>query len=411
MHRFAIGSVTVLAALTVGVAGALPASAAPAAAGTGGRQLRQGPRFNIANGTKAQQGQLDSYVRQLVKRTPKGELIEVAMFRFTDWATARELVAAKRRGVRVRIVLDSQSNDRSGHGIYRYFVKYLGASTRKGSWVVLCPPGQGCIGRAPRRGQAKNHNKFYLFSRSYDSRNVVVQTSRNATVTKYAQWNDLYTMTNPRMYRSFRRYFADLSRHRPNRNYWRGLTLRGRSVRYLPKASGDPIVTTLNAVRCFGGTRVRVSSGIFTRAEIARRLWALDDAGCAVQVVTTSYGASVLRELTRRGGRHNGPEVRYFKGNSYAHSKYLLIDGWLTSGYHRLVVTGSHSYTTAALRNNDEVLLTLEESGSFNQYTGNYKRVFADAKGRVSPRLNGSPLLTAVVPTVPDDADETDPGE
>ncbi|WP_019632545.1 phospholipase D-like domain-containing protein [Actinomadura atramentaria] len=344
--------------------------------------VAEGPRFNTPTGGVQQAGELDLYIKKLIRATPKGAEIDVALFRLQTTAMARYLVEAHQRGVKVRIVLDTDTLSKKPE-TYTTLKKALGTNTSKSSWVTLCPKNEGCIARgASSKTWAKNHNKFYAFSKTYDSKNVVVQTSGNATGGMYNQFNDAYTMTDAKLYGAYRSYFYDLAKKTPNTNYWRTVTSGSRSVSFFPKTGSDPIVDVLNRVSCVGGTKIRLSSGLFTRTAVARKLSALDAAGCDVRIATGSIGESVAKAL-QVPGLHGGPTVHYFSGGSAhpAHSKYLLIDGIYGGKKTSVVLTGSHSYTVDALRNNDEAMLTLQGSAIYNAYAANFEKVYAQARG------------------------------
>ncbi|WP_308287357.1 phospholipase D-like domain-containing protein [Actinomadura parmotrematis] len=376
------------------------AKIAPPAGAGGPVRVTQGVRFNKPGGTTAQAGAIDLYLKKLIRNSPKGSEIDVALFRLQTQGMAKELVRAKDRGVKVRIVLDSDSLNYRRY-IYDYLKQHLGTSTAKPSWILLCGTNRGCIAPAVAGHWSKNHNKFYAFSHTYDSRKVVVQTSGNATGGMYNQYNDAYTAVG-NLYDYYRTYFYDLAKRKPNANYWRTRTSGNRSVSYFPKASGDPIVDILRGVGCTGGTRIRLSSGMFTRSGVAGELARLDNAGCDVKAVSGSLGESAVKKLTG-SAVHGGPEVHYFPGSGVqAHSKYLLIDGSYQGRKRKLVYTGSHSYTTEALRYNDESMLTIDDRATFDAYAANFATVFAAARGRLSP----SPLLAT--PVVPDDATDHD---
>ncbi|MEV5569357.1 phospholipase D-like domain-containing protein [Spirillospora sp. NPDC052269] len=353
---------------------------------TGARRVyvTQGPRFNLPSKDKLKAGALDLYFKSLIQHTPAKEEIDVSLFRLRELSMAKELVAAKKRNVRVRVVIDndSLSQDRN---VYDYLAKNLGTNTSASSWIVVCPKGRGCIAPSEQGVWAKNHNKFYAFSRTYDSRNVVVQTSGNATGGMYADYNDAYTLVDTKLYATYRSYFYALARRQANGDYYRQTWSGKRAVAFFPKASGDPVLDVLNRVRCSAGTKIRLSSGIFNRTEVARTLSRLDDQGCDVQVVATTFGTSALKELSKAGA-HGGPNVHYFTGEAAgkAHSKYLLIDGYYNGGRHRIILTGSHSYTWDALRHNDEAMLSLMDSSAFPAYTSNFGTVFGAATGTLS---------------------------
>ncbi|RFU37531.1 hypothetical protein DZF91_32380 [Actinomadura logoneensis] len=350
--------------------------------GRGRKYVTQGPRFNLPSKDPAKAGALDLYIKTLIRHTPAKAEIDVAVFRLRTSGMAKELVNAQKRKVRVRVVLDNDSLSQN-KGVYNYLARHLGTNTKKSSWVVVCPKNRGCIAPSTKGVWGKNHNKFYAFSRTYDSRNVVVQTSGNATGGMYADYNDAYTLVDRKLYGAYRSYFYALAKHRPNGNYYRQTWSGKRAVAFFPKASGDPIVDVLNRVRC-DGTKVRLSSGIFNRTEVAKALSRLDDQGCDVQVVAATFGTGTLKALARPG-RHGGPAVHYFTGDSaaQAHSKYLLIDGTYNGRRHRMILTGSHSYTVDALRYNDEAVLTLMDSSAFPLYVSNFGKVYAAARGKL----------------------------
>lgn len=364
----------------------------------------QGPRFNLPTGSTAQAGAIDLYIKKLIRHTPKGGEINVSLFRLQTTGMAKELVAAKQRGAKVRVILDSDSLNYRRE-TYDYLRRNLGATTTKSSWIYVCPKGRGCIAPGVKGQWAKNHNKFYAFSHTYKSRNVVVQASGNATGGMYNQYNDGYTMVDAKLYAAYREYFYDLLKHVPNANYYRTYNAGFRSVTFFPKASGsDPIADILDKVSCTGGTRIRMSSGLFTRTGITSRLTRLDDKGCDVKIVSGSYGEAAVESLSRPGP-NGGVSVRYFTQSQTkrAHSKYLLIDGMYNGARRKMVWTGSHSYTSDALRWNDEAMVTINHAWTYDRYLENWNRVYAAAKGTlvIAP-------WAPKVPTVPDNA--TEPG-
>jgi phosphatidylserine/phosphatidylglycerophosphate/cardiolipin synthase-like enzyme len=364
----------------------------------------QGVRFNNPVGNLAQRGAIDLYLKKLIRHTPKGAEIDVSVFRLTTKGMAAELVRAHRRGAKVRVIVDYDSLVQK-RSTYDYLRRNLGGDTRRASWILVCPKGRGCIAPKVKGEWSKNHNKFYAFSRTYDSRNVVVQTSANATGGMYAMFNDAYTMTDAKLYRAYRGYFYALAKRRPNADYYRTVRSGARSVSFFPKAAGDPVADVLDRVGCAGGTRIRVSMGEITRSGVATRLSRLDDAGCDVRVVSGRVGINALRPLIIPG-RHGGPQVRFFTGAQKveSHSKYLLIDGWYNRHRTKMVLTGSHNYTTDALRHNDESLLTIRNGAVHDAYVRNFNTVFAAAKGKLSlfPWLRS---LTSVQPPADEDGD------
>lgn len=62
------------------------------------------------------------------------------------------------------------------------------------------------------------------------------------------------------------------------------------------------------------------------------------------------------------------------RGGSDSHTKYLLVEGTYYGGVNKKIVfTGSHTYTTTALRYNDETLLKYEDATVFDAYVKNFE--------------------------------------
>lgn len=348
--------------------------------------------FNAPTGNARQQRRIPDRIIALIRHTPKGAHIYVAMYHFTDTAIARELAAAAARKVGVRIVVDSSSTKLR---VYPYLRRRLGHNVKARSWIIPCRSDRSCL--ASQRGPGQNHNKFYLFSRTYGSRNVVVQTSANATPgASTGQWNDALVLTDPRLATAYWRYFWALARQHRRPEY--GVVTRSGQyvLQFFPKAQSDPVERLLDGVRCAGHTVVRVTSGYLDQVSIARRLVTLGRKGCDVRVAVSIFGATALRTLSALGGAR----VRYFPADEKAggHSKYVLVDGEVWGGHHKIVVTGSHSFTGVSLRSNDESMLTISAPGVYNAYLANFDHVWRAAHGTVNPPGHG-PGPAVVVPT------------
>ncbi len=337
--------------------------------------LRTGPLFNFPRGGAARRDAIADQVARLIAGAPAGSTISIAMYHFASTDTAGQLVAASKRGVHVRIVLDHES---TVFHAYRELRSGLGGDTRRPSWVVLCPPDRGCI------GPDFNHNKFFLFSSTLGTADVVVQTSANATDgARDTQWNDALTIADAGVYAAYLRYFGDLVARpaHPMTDYHRVVQAGKYRLDFFPWATGDPISQALDKVSCAGGTRIRLSLGFFTWGPIATRLWKLDDAGCRVQVLFDRVGRVVIYRLTRPGGRHGNPEIRYLSertgGRLYTHSKYLLIDGEYEGRPQKVVFAGSNNYTAVGFHGHDETVITVADAALEQAYAADFDAVFA----------------------------------
>ncbi|HEX2419911.1 MAG TPA: phospholipase D-like domain-containing protein, partial [Micromonosporaceae bacterium] len=164
--------------------------------------------------------------------------------------------------------------------------------------------------------------------------------------------------------------------------------------------SEDTIMTVLDNVACFGNfvvgtqdgthrTIIRVNQAIFSRTYIASKLWALDNAGCYVEVVEqynpgSSAEVTVMDELlAATSSGYHGPVVKYYCLNDsvWTHNKYLQVEGKYYGGPDRTITwVGSHNFSYNSLRQSDETLLQLEDSTVFDAFRTNFRTV-RDAPG------------------------------
>ncbi|MEV0406246.1 phospholipase D-like domain-containing protein [Actinoallomurus sp. NPDC050550] len=370
-----VGTVVSGGAALAATAGSPAAVVRPAAGdprNDGAHAIRTGPIFNSPQGGSAKRDAIADQIGRLIAGTPSGQTITIAIYHFASLDTAAQLVAANRRGVHVQVVLDHES---TAYAAYRT-LRRLGHNTRKRSWVVVCRRDRGCI------GPSFNHNKFFLFSSTLGTRDVVVQTSANATDgARDTQWNDALIIEDAGVRAGYLRYFNDLAAQHATADYHRAVQSGPYRIDFFPWAKGDPISDALDKVSCAGGTRLRLSLGHFTWAPIAQRLWKLDDEGCRVQVVFDRIGRRAARRMTKSKGRNGGPEIRYLSENArvYAHSKYLLIDGGYQGKRQKVVFTGSNNYTDVGFHGHDEAMITIADGALEDRYAVNFDTLFGHA--------------------------------
>jgi phosphatidylserine/phosphatidylglycerophosphate/cardiolipin synthase-like enzyme len=350
---------------------AAPAGAASPAAGTD-PVPQTGPIFNSPVSGSAKRDAIASRVARLIAGTPKGGRISIAMYHFSSMDTAAQLVAAAKRQVSVQVVLDHES---TAYPALKRLKRGLGTNRKKQSWVTVCEEDAGCI------GPEFNHNKFFLFSSTGGAQNLVVQTSANATDgARDTQWNDALVLEDPAVYAAYLAYFGDLAAQHHTLDYHHTVQAGKYRLDFFPWAKGDPISQALGHVSCAGGTRIRVSLGHFTWRPIAKKLWRLNDAGCRVQVVFDIIGPATLEALVKPGGKGGAPATRYLTEGgvtTYAHSKYLLIDGQYDGRPQKVVFTGSNNYTRVGFHGHDEAMITVADPQLEQEYAANFDAVFA----------------------------------
>ncbi|OLF10656.1 hypothetical protein BLA60_15925 [Actinophytocola xinjiangensis] len=340
----------------------------------------------------------------LICGTERGETIDVAahMFAHTDIATA--LMEMAHRDVRVRIIVDRGAATGAEPHNYSEFERVKSSfdnSPGSTSWITTCELGsRACIGGGGGEDydpEAKMHNKFLLFSRTRGTDKVVLQTSHNfkSGGSGTGMWNSAYTVADePRVYDHYARYFEYLiagEQHNDFYNMMPPSNLGKYSVYHSPRASGNTLLDILNRVDCTktsdtGGTDpgnypiVRVAvwniSGTLwesTGTVLARKLKAMDDQGCYVDVIVDKVGKGAggndgpLEALLRKPkGDHHGPEVREFYANSSKgglHSKDILIDGYFDGKPDQKVVfTGTFNFTGRSVRVSDETQLEIRDA-------------------------------------------------
>ncbi|SCE76675.1 Phosphatidylserine/phosphatidylglycerophosphate/cardiolipin synthase [Micromonospora viridifaciens] len=361
------------AALTAVLAATVLTSAAPATAA-----VTSGAIFN--NPTVAsQQYAIVDHLRGLIRNAATGSTIRIAMFHFTLTRMSSDLIAAHDRGVNVQLVVDSVSRD---YPAVVDLVAKLGTSRAKPSWVTICTTGRACIGnlRTPIM-----HNKFFLFSNTSGSTDVLVQSSANLTNDNAERyWNNAVTLVgNTAVYNAYVAYFNDLTAQVKNTDYYRSASSGNAKAYFFPRAgsstSTDTIYNLLDEnVTCAGNTSagtetgrtiIRIGMWYFSRNAIATKLRELADRKCRVDVVYTEMGGDVRSIL----GGHARIKLYRISGSYIIHSKYMLIEGTYRGLRDtKWVITGSHNYSDQSLRESDETLLRIQSATIHDQYRSNF---------------------------------------
>ena len=345
-----------------------------------------GALFNNPLGTQAQQRRLFRHMIRTIRSVPPRSTIRIAVFSFADKATSRALIAAYRRGVRVRLIF-------AGHKVYPPMERVrreIGSDISERSFVVLCD--SSCRGVA---GQM--HAKFFAFSRAGKARHITMVGSNNLTeFNAEQQWSDLYTETNNEDYfKAFKGWFGQLKRDIPVASTFIRKELPGHRVSITPidlAQTTDPLLDAMESVRCevtmgeldpetltpevVVPTRVLISTHAWngTRGvSLARRVVELNQAGCAVQVFYgVGLGGAVSAILTNNAVPMSGgvtPGVN-------THQKLLIVSGAIDGSLATTrVVTGSHNWSTRAL-GRDDVIVEISEESVGLQYVSAFDRMW-----------------------------------
>jgi hypothetical protein len=375
--------------------------------------------FTNPIGTEAQQRAIVNRVIALIDGAAVGSRIRAALFYADDSAIPAALVAARNRGVSVRVVFDSRMADPGEsaaiRAVWSQLAGGLGTDRSASSWVMACPSGRGCVGTL-RLGSvtAINHNKFFLFSNTGGTADVVVQSSANLHNGRDGTkgYNNALVLTgHDAVFSAYEGYFGDLTAARADNNYYdtgRAPVTDGTAkIHFFPRATSasnqyrdpgeDTMYTVLDHIGCFGNTTVgtsddhrtivRVNQHIVSRPYLAEKLVALDAAGCYVEVVQNytpdgdPSGVSLAEEslrdlLAATSSAYNGVVVRYYCDTDpvWTHSKYLMVEGRYDGVADRKVVwTGSANWSTNSLRQSDETVLQIEDPAVFGQYLADFR--------------------------------------
>ena len=334
--------------------------------------------FTTPKGDGKDDHTIEDAMLDLLSKAAPGSNVRVSIYSWRRDNVAQAFVAASKRKVDVRVVLDGDENKDGAD--YNSAVRTLIDGLPSGA-VTLCGRGKGaCI------GDHINHNKFLLFSKLTDgTQNVVVQSSQNFTKGMLGQHNNAIIVRNDaKLYASYFSYFGDLRARRLDLGYDRTLDGEHARTHVFPKASGDTVASILDNVRCKKGkSTVRVAMAFFTaeRSDIADRLVGLHNRGCDVRIAMRKaddgpVDASIIHTL-RRGGVDVG--LYPSENGNNIHSKYLLIDAPYEGGggveRRTLVFTGSHNYTGTALRHNDETLMRVDDAAIYAAFAANWTTI------------------------------------
>ena len=346
--------------------------------------------FNNPFGRPIAKHTLNNRMDRAINSTRAGATVRISMYSFSRHRTAKAIIAAYRRGVNVRVLL----NDHQMTPAMQRLIRVLGTNVKKPSFIHVCK--DGCRVRP----KGNNHAKFLTFTDVNGVPNVTMVTSGNLTINGGAvQWNDLMIITRRQdTHDAFAAVFDQMSADKRVVDSYRFVKTGPYQLEFFPISKGsslDPYLRDLNKVRCRGvapgagrGGRTVVRVVMWTWAgkrgmAIAKKLRSLDNAGCHVEVIVGAPSAGPLREL-RRPGRFGGVAIRDsrrdysedygFKG---AHQKYILIDGrYGNDPRHRRVITGSMNMTGGALTHGDEVMVQVPSRRYWRQYTANFNLIW-----------------------------------
>ena len=321
-----------------------------------------------------------------IQNTAKGERIRIATWNFDDRPAKNALIAAKRRGVKVQVIVAGAVDNPNWHGLRRALNRNRGDK----SFALSCTG--GCRSRVRIM-----HSKFYLFSRVHRARRISMVGSSNLTTPAgNRQWNDLVTTRSDKVYAYLVRIFQQYARDKSVASPFDVKTLGDYRVWIYPVGGRNPQLSQLEKVRCKGATgrtgtngrtKIRLSvAGWFDSygEDIAKRLRKLWDRGCDVRVVTTLAGRGINRALKAGYGRGPVPQRELswdpnFDGipERYLHQKSLAISGVYAGDTSASVVfTGSPNWSARAARSEEVWMRVVDRRAMTRRYMTRVDRMF-----------------------------------
>ncbi|MGV3764477.1 MAG: phospholipase D-like domain-containing protein [Chitinophagaceae bacterium] len=316
---------------------------------------------------------------QLVKATPAKDSIHLCIYLMDYPALEDELVKAHQRGVVVKIILDKSREE--SIQMNSMLVPRLSSRLSAPSEVVATVSDAGST--------AINHNKFLLISSAVTTNgkrnNIVFQTSHNWNISETKKMQDALVLSNEGVYHAFRNYWNQLKQRAGdgmNQFYYDEFHEPGIGLTafFLPKRRNgtaygdDTIIEILNKITTPATATIRIgmSDWVKSRINVAEKLLDLRKKGAKVELVVKSSidmeVQQVLKELMNAGGTVKMYNMTQPGQKVNIHAKFMLIEGSWSGGNAKVLVTGSHNFTTNALRNNNEILLQWVNAPLYDNY-------------------------------------------
>ncbi len=385
-----------IGALVLSIVGATLATPTPTAQAADDWLPVNGPIFNNPRGSTVERYRIQRRLIDAINHTHKGAIIRMSLYSMDRVEVANALIAAKRRGVKVQILINDHQVTRAQKLLHRV----LGSNPNHRFFIHECK--HGC-----RAANENLHSKFYLFSKTGRADDVIFVGSANFTLNAVKwQWNDMFSIRE--QHRMFDQYVAlfndmrhDYSTNRPHYEFCGELP--GESCDWktdqfhtwvFPKVVGpgnDPVMDILDAVKCSwkdedGHSRrtvlrlsmhtMRMTRGVYIAAKM-RDLFAH---GCDVKVLYGLGSGRVKRAFGRPTSRGKLPlRSSGFDLNDdgeverYTHQKYLTIDGaWAGDPHAQITFTGSSNWTGRGT-SGDEIIFSVRGGAYLRAWNANWR--------------------------------------
>ena len=325
----------------------------------------------------------------MLDAAPQGSSVSLCIFEFDHAGVIDALKRASDRGVILGLMIDMSREETIAQNPPT--ISKLRSFINSSSEVVVIKSDAGT--------SSINHNKFVLFSqletKSGKVENVIFQTSHNFTVDDTKKIQDVVILSQKGLYDAYLAYWNDMKAKAENgmkdyyyKEYDNPVT--GLTACFFPKRrdgatyGADIIIEILDAITepTTALIRIGMSDWVASRINIVQKLDELLAQGATIEVIVKSKAdQEILDGLENL--RIKGAYVKIYNltySNQVKiniHSKFMLIRGEWKGEQCDLLVTGSHNFTTNALRYNNEALLILK---NHNDFFSTYMKVYDDMK-------------------------------
>jgi phosphatidylserine/phosphatidylglycerophosphate/cardiolipin synthase-like enzyme len=297
--------------------------------------------------------------------------IDMALYSFSGMPdVANALIAAKDRGVKIRVVYDSRIVQNSMQQLINAGIQII---------------------QRPASLTGIMHNKFFIF----DERDTIATNdwlwtgSWNVTSTELGWKNNVVEINDPTITQAYETEFEEMwgsDNDTPNAanakfgpeksdNTPHSFSIGNRPI-YLYFSPSDGTTSKIIDAVNTANDDIFFAQFTFTRNDISQAIYNMYKSGAADI-------RGVIDQIN-----DNGSEYTYLSGfadmhanaGATLHSKYGIIDAEISNS-DPIVITGSHNWSTAAETENDENTLIIHDPLIANQYLQDFKKRYNDAGG------------------------------
>jgi len=326
---------------------------------------------------------------QLIKyfdAAPEGAIVHINIYLFSYNPIIDAIIRAHERGVKIKLLVDRSRNESietNTSAIAKLQTKLTGHSTFT---IVNNDISSGSSGSI-------NHHKYALFSELRVNgegmvKNVVFSTSSNFTAADMKKIQDALIISDENLYNAFKQNWETTYRYAGSGmtayNYqtyssWDGDT----NAYFFPRRmngsfeGNDTIIEILEKISDYANTTVQVGMSDWsdTRLNVVQKLIELKEKGVTVEVIAKSSSGPQIQAALQTL-KDKGAYVNILVLPVNIHAKFMLIKGgWNGKPNSEVIITGTHNFTSNALKVNNEVIILLRNNGLFGDYQNYYHKL------------------------------------